>query len=147
MNKDTIIFTACMLMLASFLCGCRHSVNGRRKTDLGETRARCTLSENALVARKSAVQSLLGSKILERKVLDDGVAMRFEKDSKTVQAVFDFVSAERSCCGSFLTFEVLLSGGDGPFWLRVRGNEKTKVFIQNMFSVNGEASASKTSPG
>ena len=147
MNNNTIIFTGCTVLLASFLYGCGHSENGRRKMDLSETRARCTLSQEALVARKSAVQSLLGSKMLERKVLDDGVAMRFEKDSKTVQAVFDFVSAERGCCGSFLTFEVLLSGGDGPFWLRVRGNEKTKVFVQEMFNIDGGASPSQTSPG
>ena len=86
-----------------------------------------------LAERKSTVKASLGSKTLERTELDDGIAIRFPTDSQTIQAVFDFVTAERRCCGSFITFEVILNGGDGPFWLRLRGDKNAKEFLKEMF--------------
>jgi len=94
---------------------------------------RCTLSPGALAKRKSAVKASLGSRILERKELSDGIAIRFPTDSQTIQAVFDFVTAERSCCGSFLTFELILNGGDGAFWLRLRGDQEAKELLRDIF--------------
>ncbi len=96
----------------------------------------CTLPPRALAERKSTIEASLGSKTLERTELDDGVAIRFPTDSQTIQAVFDFVTFERGCCGSFITFEVILNGGDGPFWLRLRGDSEAKEFLKDMFDVH-----------
>ena len=103
---------------------------------------KCTLSPRALVERKRTVEASLGLKTLERTELDDGVAIRFPTDSQTIQAVFDFVIAERRCCGSFITFELILNGGDGPFWLRLRGDTKAKEFIKEMFIVDASIGGS-----
>ncbi len=108
--------------------------------------ARCTLSPSALAERKSSVEASLGSKTLERMELDDGVAIRFPTDSQTIQAVFDFVAAEQRCCGSFITFEVILNGGDGAFWLRLRGDSEAKRFLKDMFNVNTRLPIGGTSP-
>ena len=108
--------------------------------------SKCTLSPRALAERKSTVEALLGSKTLERTELDDGVAIRFPTDSQTIQAVFDFVIAERRCCGSFITFEVILNGGDGQFWLRLRGDSGAKRFLMDMFNVNTRLPIGGTSP-
>ena len=99
--------------------------------------SRCTLTPNALHERKADVKASLGLKVLGKKELDDGIAFRFPTDSQTVQAVFDFVMAERRCCGSFLTFEMILNGGDGPFWLRLRGDREATEFLKDLFSVDG----------
>ena len=39
-------------------------------------------------------------------------------------------------CGGFITFEIILLGGDGPFWLRLRDDKKTKEFLKDMFGVD-----------
>ena len=96
---------------------------------------KCTLSPRALAERKRTVEASLGLKTLERMELDDGVAIRFPTDSQTVQAVFDFVTFERGCC-DFLTFELILSGGDGPFWLRLRGDQDAKEFLKDIFNLD-----------
>ena len=96
----------------------------------------CTLSPRVLAERKISVEATLGLKTLERTELDDGIAIRFPTDSQTVKAVFDFVTSERGCCGHFITFELILNGGDGPFWLRLRGDKKAKEFLKDMFSVD-----------
>ncbi len=132
--------------LTTFLGVCCHLHDGKRIQEMIDCASKCTLSPHALTERKSTVESSLGSKTLERTELDDGVAIRFPTDSQTIQAVFDFVTAERRCCGSFITFEVILNGGDGPFWLRLRGDSAAKRFLIDMFNVNTRLPIGGTSP-
>ena len=108
--------------------------------------SKCSLSPSVLAERKSTIEASLGSKTLERTELDDGIAIRFPKDSQTIQAVFDFVTFERGCC-SFVTFEVILSAGDGPFWLRMRGDRETKEFLMDMFNMQTGPTIGGSSPG
>ena len=133
MIRGWIKLVALTASLATLLGGCSHLHDGERRRDMIDSAARCTLSPGALAKRKSAVKASLGSRILERKELSDGIAIRFPTDSQTIQAVFDFVTAERSCCGSFLTFELILNGGDGAFWLRLRGDQEAKELLRDIF--------------
>ena len=93
------------------------------------------MSAGALQERKANITASLGSRFVERAELDDGVAFRFPTDSQTIQAVFDFVTSEHGCCGSFLTFEVILTGGDRAFWLRLRGDKEAKEFLMDVFDI------------
>lgn len=127
------VLTASLTMILGVCC---HLHDDKRIQEMIDCASKCTLSPRALTERKSTVEASLGSKTLERTELDDGVAIRFPTDSQTIQAVFDFVTAERRCCGSFITFEVILNGGDGPFWLRLRGDKKAKEFLKDMFRVD-----------
>ncbi len=136
MTRGWIKLAVLMASLTTFLGACCHLHDGKRIQEMIDCASRCTLSPRALAERKSAVEASLGSRTLERTELDDGVAIRFPTDSQTIQAVFDFVTAERRCCGSFITFEVILDGGDGPFWLRLRGDKKAKEFLKDMFGVD-----------
>ena len=140
MTRGWIKLAAFTASLVTTLGGCCHLHDGNRTHEMTDSASRCTLSPRALAERKSKIEASLGSKTLERTELDDGVAIRFPTDSQTVQAVFDFVTAERRCCGSFITFEVILTGGDGPFWLRLRGDKKAKEFLKDMFRVNAPIS-------
>ena len=133
MIRGWIKLAALTASLAPFPGGCIHVHDGERRQDMIDSAAKCTLSPEAFAKRKSAIKASLGSRILERTELDDGVAIRFATDSQTIQAVFDFVTAERSCCGSFLTFELILNGGDGAFWLRLRGDKEAKELILDIF--------------
>ena len=123
---------------ATFLGACTHLHDSERRQDIIDRPGKCTLSPSALAERKAAVEASLGSKILETKELDDGFAIRFPTDSQTVQAVFDFVAAERRCCGSFVTFEVILNHGDGPFWLRLRGDKGAKAFLADILDLDAK---------
>ena len=133
MIRGWITLAVLTASLATFLGGCSHLHDGERRQDMIANVPRCTLSPGALAKRKIALKASLGSRILERTELADGIAIRFPTDSQTIQAVFDFVTAERSCCGSFLTFELILNGGDGAFWLRLRGDKEAKELIRDIF--------------
>ncbi len=133
MTRGRIKLAVLTASLTTLLGVCCHRHAGKRTQEMFDCASKCTLSPRALAERKSTVEASLGSKTLERTELDDGVAIRFPTDSQTIQAVFDFVTEERRCCGSFITFEVILNGGDGPFWLRLRGDKKAKEFLKEMF--------------
>ena len=133
MIRGWIKLAALTASLGTSLGGCSHLHDGERRQDMIDSAARCTLSPGDLAKRIGDVRATLGSRILERTELDDGVAIRFPTDSQTIQDVFDFVTFERSCCGSFLTFELILNGGDGPFWLRLRGDQEAKNFLRDIF--------------
>ncbi len=120
--------------LTTFVGACNRLHNRERTHDMIDDTGRCSLSPGALAERKTIIRASLGSKLLETKELVDGIAIRFPTDSQTIRAVFEFVTAERSCCGSFLTFEVILNGGDGAFWLRMRGDGEAKEFIKRIIS-------------
>lgn len=142
MGFGWIKLAAMTASVATFLGGCTHLHDGERRQDMKDSAAKCTLSPSALAERKVDVRASLGSKTLERKELDDGIAIRFPSDSETVQAVFDFVATERECCGSFLTFEVILNGGDGEFWLRLRGDKDAKEFLKDIFNMDAKTPGS-----
>ncbi len=133
MTRGWIKLAALTASLATVLGACSHHHDGERRQDMIDSAARCTLSPDVLEKRISAVKASLGSRILERTELDDGVAIRFPTDSQTIQDVFDFVTFERGCCGSFLTIELILNGGDGPFWLRLRGDQEAKELLRDLF--------------
>ncbi len=126
MTRGWIKLAVLTASLATILGVGWHLYDGKRIQEMIDCASKCTLSPRALAERKNAVEASLGSMALERTELDDGIAIRFPADSQTIQAVFDFVAAERRCCGSFITFEVILNGGDGPFWLRLRGDKKAR---------------------
>ncbi len=147
MTRGWIKLAVLTASLTTFLGVCCHLHDGKRIQEMIDCASKCTLSPRALAERKSTVEASLGSKTLERTELDDGIAIRFPTDSQTIQVVFDFVTAERRCCGSFITFEVILNGGDGSFWLRLRGDREAKEFLKDMFNVHARPTIGGSSPG
>ncbi len=124
--------------VATILGACTHFHGHNRRQDMIDRPGKCTLSPSALSERKARFEASLGLKTLDIKELDDGFAIRFPTDSQTVQAVFDFVAAERRCCGSFVTFEVILNHGEGPFWLRLRGDKEAKEFLEEILNLDAK---------
>jgi hypothetical protein len=61
--------------------------------------------------------------------LPDGYAYQFPASDPWPAKVLEFVAAERQCC-PFFTFEIVFEPNDGPLWLRLRGSEEVKAFIQ-----------------
>ena len=147
MTRGWIKVAVLTVSLTAFLGVCCRVHDGARINEMTDCGSRCTLSPRALAERKRAVEAGLGSQALERKQIDDGIAIRFPTDSQTVEAVFDFVKAERRCCGNFITFEVILNGGDGPLWLRLRGDHEAQEFLMDMFNVHASPTIGGVPPG
>ena len=66
--------------------------------------------------------------------LDNGYAIGFPGDSKTLMDVAEFISRERRCC-PFFTFEVEVAGEDKPLWLRLTGSRGVKEFIKSEIGI------------
>lgn len=70
---------------------------------------------------------LFGKRVIERRDLPDGYAMRFSQDDS--QAVTRFIANERLCC-PFLRFEMHAQPDAGSFWLQLTGPEGTREVLQ-----------------
>ena len=139
MTPAWIKLAVTIISMGTFTAGCAHSRGPKWKQTMVGTGKGCTLSPGALAERKANFKASIGSKALESTELSDGIAIRLPMDSATIEAVFDFVAAERRCCGSFLTIEVILNAGDGPFWLRLRADDKgAGDFLKEIFDPDAE---------
>lgn len=67
--------------------------------------------------------------------LRDGYALRFPPQSDLMLAVAEFITLERLCC-PFLQFELVLEAEGNALWLRLRGREGVKAFVQMELGVD-----------
>src|SRR5882762_6150536 len=63
----------------------------------------------------------------ERTELPDGYAVRFHSDA--FESVARFVANERKCC-PFMNFELSITQGSGPLWLRMTGPTGPREVLQ-----------------
>jgi hypothetical protein len=71
----------------------------------------------------------LHQSIEEVSELTDGYAFRLPVSSDSIMLASEFVTGERVCC-PFFKFEVIVEKAGGPLWLKLRGREGVKDFIQ-----------------
>lgn len=60
--------------------------------------------------------------------MSDGYALRFP-GFEWAEDLLTFVAGERQCC-PFFTFELAVEPDDGPVWLRLRGGEEIKSYLE-----------------
>jgi hypothetical protein len=89
----------------------------------------CKLMGAEFAARKEAITRDLFAHAERVDELADGFAYQFPAVDPWPAKVLEFVEAERQCC-PFFTFEIVFEPNDGPLWLRLRGTEEVKAFIQ-----------------
>lgn len=92
----------------------------------------CSLSERERSERERAIAGDVMSGITETRELPDGYAFRFPGDDPWPERIQAFVLAERRCC-PFFTFELTFHPAQGPIWLRLRGPDGTKAFVEETF--------------
>ncbi len=66
----------------------------------------------------------------ELRELDDGYAFRLKAESNLILDAAEFIVYERLCC-PFFDFELFVENADDSLWLRLRGQEGIKEFIQS----------------
>lgn len=79
--------------------------------------------------RHKTVTEQMRAAIKEVKELPDGYGFRFTADQSTILLVSEFIARERLCC-PFFTLELVAEREDGPLWLRLRGRDGVKKFIE-----------------
>ena len=69
--------------------------------------------------------------------LEDGYEFAFAGNAEWVGELVDFLSSERICC-PFFAFELIFEPDLGSIWLRVRGAEGVKEFIERVYGAPGQ---------
>jgi hypothetical protein len=96
----------------------------------------CNLS--ALSTKERARHMLLTLEIERARVetieLANGFAFRLQDGTASLADLAEWVSAERKCC-PFFDFEIELQGNNGPLWLKLRGKDGVKAFMQSEFGI------------
>lgn len=96
----------------------------------------CKLSEAEQAIREEELARDIFSNCQEVTALADGYAFRFAGDSEWAAKLVEFIALERKCC-PFFTFELAFEPQEGPVWLRLRGPEGVKAFIEQSFITTG----------
>jgi hypothetical protein len=93
----------------------------------------------ALSVKERARHMLLTLEIERARVetieLANGFAFRFQDGTVSLANLAEWVSAERKCC-PFFDFEIELQGNNGPLWLKLRGKDGVKTFMQSEFGLH-----------
>jgi hypothetical protein len=98
----------------------------------------CMLNDAEQAKRQRALQEEIGSAVEERVELEDGYALRFPGSPAWILQLAKLIVFERTCC-RFLMLELAVEPEEGPVWLKLRGPEGTKAFLERSFALCEEA--------
>jgi hypothetical protein len=91
---------------------------------------------NALSPKERAKQEKIAKKIWAAqtaiKELEDGYAFQLQREKVSLVELAEWIIGEDKCC-SFFHFEVEVERNRGPLWLKIRGDQGIKKFIQATF--------------
>jgi len=88
----------------------------------------CTLSPEALSARRQGLLSELLRQAARREPLPDGLRLPFTASSETLSSIARAIDAERHCC-RFLRFTLTIEPDGGQFTLDLTGPQGTHEFV------------------
>jgi hypothetical protein len=94
----------------------------------------CSLTPDALRARRAGLLSDVLRRAECREELPEGLRLRFVPTSDTLAAVTRAVEAERHCC-RFLRFAIIVEPDGGPVFLELTGPPGTLEFISALLDV------------
>jgi len=95
----------------------------------------CTLSPQALKARRENLLDALLQRSTERIELPDGFRLSFTADSQILADVARTVDAERQCC-RFLSFTIIIRPDGGPITVDLTGPPGTREFLSALCSTS-----------
>ena len=88
----------------------------------------CTLSPDALQARRDGLLTELLQRAEDHGLTDDGLRLRFSPEPDTLATIARAVDAERRCC-RFLRFVITVEPDGGAVSLELSGPPGTRDFI------------------
>jgi hypothetical protein len=94
----------------------------------------CTLSPEAMSARRDGVLAALLRQARDREALPDGLRLTFVATSEALSTITRAVDAERQCC-RFLRFRLTVEPDGGPLVLELTGPEGTREFVEALLEM------------
>lgn len=88
----------------------------------------CTLTPDALRARREGLSSDLMRRAEGQEDLSEGLRLRFAAAEDTLTSITRAVEAERHCC-RFLRFGITVEPDGGPIFLELSGPPGTREFV------------------
>jgi hypothetical protein len=88
----------------------------------------CTLTPDALRARREGLLAALLSQSTGHELLPEGLRLRFAPSTETLASIARAVEAERHCC-RFLRFMITVEQNEGPLTLDLTGPQGTRDFV------------------
>jgi hypothetical protein len=89
----------------------------------------CTLSPDALKARKDGLLARVAAMSIRTTKLAEGYRLEFSSESEALPVIAEMIDAERQCC-RFLRFAVVLEANLGPVSLELTGPAGTRAFLE-----------------
>ena len=94
----------------------------------------CTLTPDALRARREGLLSDLMRQAEARDDLSEGLRLRFAATGDRLSTITRAVEAERHCC-RFLRFGITVEPDGGPIFLELSGPPGTREFVAALLEV------------
>ena len=94
----------------------------------------CTLSPDALNARRQGLLAQLVKRSSGQELLPHGIRLRFAASADTLTSIAAAIEAERHCC-RFLRFSLAVEPDEGPFVLDLTGPQGTREFVAALLDV------------
>jgi hypothetical protein len=91
----------------------------------------CTLTPEAVQARREGPLSELARRCTTRQELADGLRLHFSASGDTLSLIAQAVEAERQCC-RFLRFAIVVEPDGGPIALELSGPTGTRAFLSGL---------------
>ena len=88
----------------------------------------CTLTPDALRARREGLLTALLRQSNGHELLPEGLRLRFVASAETLASIARAVEAERHCC-RFLRFMITVEPDEGPLTLDLTGPQGTGEFV------------------
>jgi hypothetical protein len=88
----------------------------------------CTLTPDALRARREGLLAALLRQSIGHELLPEGLRLRFGPSTETLASIARAVEAERHCC-RFLRFTIIVEPDEGPLILDLTGPPGTREFV------------------
>jgi hypothetical protein len=93
----------------------------------------CTLTDEQLRERRAGSLDRLAATVVERRELENGIALRFEPSAETLTLIAEVIDAERQCC-AFLGFTLTVDSANGPVWLELTGPPGTRDVVREILN-------------
>ena len=94
----------------------------------------CTLTPEALRARRAGLLSDLLQRAEACEYLPEGLRLRFAPTGETLATIAHAVEAERHCC-RFLRFGITVESDGGPVFLELTGPAGSRAFVATLLGV------------
>jgi hypothetical protein len=94
----------------------------------------CTLTPEALRARRQGLLMDVARRAERREDLPDGLRLQFAPSGDTIALIARAVDAERHCC-RFLRFGITVEPDGGPVFLDLTGPSGTRDFVNTLLEM------------